>query len=693
MAVLFVEISCEEIPARMQKNAIAALERNLTSLLKNEGFNPSTTRSVISPRHMAVEIAGLEEQLADSVSEKRGPRTSAPDKAIDGFCQSAGLERSQLEVRDTGKGEFYFASMQIKGASLKVVLPAILQQLIEEFPWPKSQRWGETSINWVRPLHQISASIDGVPLAGELKLGAGIMQPYATHTNAHPFHAEKPVSLSHFDSYLEDMKAGYVWVDQTARKAEIRRQLAHCAEEKSLHLVADEGLLEEITGLVEWPHALCGQIDERFMSLPSEVLITSMRVHQKFFALSTGPDSQAAPYFITVANRNATAQTAQLITQGNERVLRARLADAAFFWEQDKAVPFEDYLPRLEKVTFYDTLGTMRQKADRISALAQRLAEMCGADPKDAARAGQLAKTDLVTGMVGEFPELQGIMGGYYAEHHGENKAVSTAISEHYRPQGPDDAIPQTATGRVIALADKIDTLVGFFGVGEKPTGSRDPFALRRAALGILRIMDEASLALDMSAVFAQAATLHGFAQADADLHNFMQDRLRVSLRDKGIAHDIVACAMSADNQLGVLWKMRLAACLQKHLLSAEGEQMLAGYRRFASLLLAEQKKADLPEGSIDPEQFEDAAENNLFLAMQSLPTYQPGDEASLAKLVSGLAQLKDPINRYFDHVVVNTDNQMLRINRLHMLNSLYGYFSQIADLSLIEGAANVHES
>ena len=692
MAVLFVEISCEEIPARMQKNAIAALERNLTSLLTELGFSCTGCRSAISPRHMAVEIDGLEAQLADSHVEKRGPRTSAPEQAVAGFCQSAGLSRDALEVRATDKGEFFFAVSEVKGAVLEEVLPSLLQRLIAEFPWPKSQRWGHSSLSWVRPLHHIAASIDGKAIAGELAISETLSQPYATQTHAHPFHATQPVSLQQFDQYVSDMKDGFVLVSHTERRDVIAGQLEQAAAEKSLALVTDEGLLDEITGLVEWPQALCGQIDDEFMRLPSEVLITSMRVHQKFFATTTDNNRTAAPYFITVANRHTDERTAALIIKGNERVLRARLADAAFFWEQDKQTAFSDYLPKLEQVTFYEKLGHMRSKADRISKLAGMLAPLCGGTPADAERAGLLAKADLVTGMVGEFPELQGIMGGYYAAHHGESEAVSAAIAEHYRPQGPEDDIPQTPEGCAVALADKIDTLVGFFGVGAKPTGSRDPFALRRAALGILRIMDEASVALQLEDCFEQAAALHGFDAADTELAGFMADRLRVRLRDKNIPHDIVTASMAdtedGTEQAGLLWQMRLATALQQHLSSEQGKALLYGYRRFASLLAAEQKKTSLPAGDVEPGLFEHQAEEQLFQAMMNLPLYEAGDLTQLEPLIAALADLKMPIHTYFEEVVVNSDDENLRINRLKMLNRLHRQFAQIADFSAIENAS-----
>lgn len=684
MAVLFVEISCEEIPARMQQAAITALESGLVSGLTEFGFTPESTRSAISPRHMAIEIGGLADRLEDRVEEKRGPRSSAPEQAIDGFCQSAGLSRDALEVRTTDKGEFYFAVTTVSGAVLEACVTGLIQNVIEKFPWPKSQRWADTSISWVRPLKSVAASIDGMPVAGELALSDSQSLPYVTAVEGHPFYAEMPVKISDFDSYLADMNAQSVIVCHQTRKDEIQRQLEECAAEQGLALVSDAGLLDEICGLVEWPQAICGRIDDKFMSLPSEVLITSMKVHQKFFALRDADGDGAAPFFVTVANRRKEDNTADLIRTGNERVLRARLSDAAFFWEQDKSKPLDSYLVNLDNVTFYEGLGSVRQKADRIAKLARALAPACKADPDIASRAALLAKADLVTGMVGEFPELQGIMGGYYAAYHAENSAISDAISTHYRPQGPADDIPQTPAGLAVALADKIDTLVGFFGIGAKPTGSRDPYALRRAALGILRMIDEADLDIDLQVICAEAANLYGFDRLDADLAPFMQDRLKISLRDKQISHDVADAVLAGnrDRMADMRWQMRLASVLQNYLNTEAGMALLAGYRRISSIL------ASTGTDSIDtvkPEYFEAEAEKNLFAAVEAIAGYQDGDAQLLASQLESLSALQPAIDSFFDDVIVNDDRADIRTNRLSLLSEVQSKFACIADFSQVE--------
>ncbi len=684
MAVLFVEISCEEIPARMQQAAITALEDGLVSGLKELGFIPEATRSAISPRHMAVEIGGLADRLDDRLEEKRGPRTSAPEQAIDGFCQSAGLSRDALEVRTTDKGEFYFAVGTVGGAVLKQVVSGLIQTVIEKFPWPKSQRWAETSLSWVRPLRSMSASIDGAPVAGELALSDSQILSYASEVQGHPFYADTPVKITDFDSYLADMKAQSVIVCHNTRKAEIARQLEACAAEQGLSLVTDDGLLDEICGLVEWPQAICGRIDDTFMTLPSEVLITSMKVHQKFFALKDADAEGAAPFFVTVANRRPEDDTARLIRTGNERVLRARLSDAAFFWEQDKSKTLDDYLEHLASVTFYEGLGSVRQKADRMARLATALAPACRAEANLASRAALLAKADLVTGMVGEFPELQGIMGGYYAAHHTEDDAICNAISEHYRPQGPADDIPQTPAGLAVALADKIDTLAGFFGIGAKPTGSRDPYALRRAALGILRMIDEADLDIDLQAIFDEAASLYGFDALDKDLAPFMQDRLKISLRDKQISHDIADAVLAGnrDRLADMRWQMRLASMLQTYLVTQTGASLLAGYRRISSILASTD---NTEPATITPEHFEHQAETDLYAAVDSIASYQDGDAQALAGQLDSLAALQPAINQFFDDVIVNDDRAEIRANRLALLAQAQSKFDRIADFGQVE--------
>ena len=696
MSALFVELGCEEIPARLQARAGADLLKGLCQALTGLGFTATPGRTAISPRHMAVEITGLQTALADSQTERRGPRTDAPDKAIDGFCQSTGLTRAELEVRTTDKGDFFFAVTETKGAVLAECIAAVVSTTLAEFPWPKSQRWATTSFAWVRPLHSVNVLLDGLPVSGQLDLGGGLGISFTASADTHPFYSGAPVSLTDFDSYIADMKAGHVMVDQGARRALIAAQLDHLAETKALKPVADDGLLDEITGLVEWPNAIMGQIDPDFMALPPEVLVTSMRVHQKFFALSkTGTADQLAPYFMTVANRKADPDHDQLIAAGNERVLRARLSDAKFFFEQDRKSPLAENTGRLAAITFYEGLGTVAQKAERMAALAGAMARhMDTADPDLARRAAYLAKADLVTDMVGEFPELQGIMGGYYAASSGEHDDVAAAIAEHYRPQGPSDAIPAGLYGQLVSLADKLDTLTGFFGIGAKPTGSRDPFALRRAALGVLRILDEADLALPVDAVLADAAALHGadghgFDAVDDDLPGFILDRLRVKLRDAGLAHDVVAAAlaMAPSGAVGDLrhW-VRLATALDGFLKTDDGALLAGGWRRVASMLVAEEKKGTQITQPCDDALFTQAAETDLYQAVSALPDGAGRDQASIRTAMQALADLSGPIDRFFEAVVVNADDDAVRTNRLALLAAVRQAMQTIADFSQLEG-------
>ena len=696
MSTLFVELGCEEIPARLQVRAIADLMQGLCSGLSALGFTATPGRTAVSPRHMAVEVTGLEAALPDSRTERRGPRTDAPDKAIDGFCQSAGLTRDQLESRETEKGTFFFAVLDQKGAVLADSLPSVLCAVLADFPWPKGQRWAGTSFAWVRPLHRVNLLLDGQPVVGQLELGVEQIITFGAQAEGHPFYPSDRVTLSDFDSYLRDMKQAHVLVDHKDRRAIIAAQLDDCAKGHGLKPVSDDGLLEEITGLVEWPTAIIGQIEPDFMALPPEVLVTSMRVHQKFFALSdNGRADQLAPYFMTVANRVSDPANNKLIAAGNERVLRARLSDAKFFYDVDRQTPLADHKDKLAAITFYEGLGTLAAKAERLAALAAAIArQTAGADAETARRAALLAKADLVTGMVGEFPELQGIMGGYYAAAGGEGPEVAAAISDHYRPQGPSDAMPASLYGQIVSLADKIDTLVGFFGIGAKPTGSRDPFALRRAALGILRILDEADLDLPLDGLLADAAALHAsdghkVDGVDADLPGFILDRLRVKLRDAGLAHDVVAAAlaMAPAGAVGDLRRwMRLATALDGFLRTDDGARLAGGWRRVASILAAEEKKGTQISTDRDETLSADPAETALDQAVNALPAAVGRDQQEIHQAMQALAALSGPIDNFFDAVVVNTDDAAVRANRLALLAVVRARMQMIADFNQLEG-------
>jgi glycyl-tRNA synthetase beta chain len=691
MAILFVEIGCEEIPARLQKKAISDLQDMFVKQLTALGFTAEAGRTAISPRHMAIEIAGLAERLQDANIERRGPRKDAPDKAIEGFCQSVGLSRDALTEETTEKGTFLFARTTKKGAVLAACLPELAQKVLAEFPWPKSQRWATSRMSWVRPLRSVNLLVDGKAIEGAIELGGDMCIVFGKHAQTHPFHAPDRIVLSDFDSYLGDMRKGFVLVDHKERMAEIETQLEARAASKNLKPVRDEGLLAETNGLVEWPQVILGQIDDAFMELPPEILVTSMRVHQKFFALSEdGGAGKLAPYFMTVANRRADAKTDALIANGNERVLRARLSDARFFWDQDRAKPLPEMAAGLSAVTFYEGLGSVGDKAKRITKLSAAIADqIAGADSEMAARAAMFAKADLVSDMVGEFPELQGIMGGYYARHDGEKDKVASAIAQHYRPQGPKDSLPETKEGLAVSLADKIDTLTGFFGINQKPTGSRDPFALRRAALGILRMVDEADLSLDLDAILATSAKLHGFDSADAELPSFISERLRVSLRDRGYGHDVIAAVLAkieAGRCGDIRLLCRLTSALDGFLSTNAGQGLRSGWRRVASILEAEEKKSAISD-KLASASLSTSEEKALYDAVVNLPELSVSSLAAIEASITALAGLAEPINHFFDNVVVNSEDEDIRLNRLALLSRIRGAMYEIADFGQLEGA------
>ena len=689
MTRLFIEVTQEEIPARMQAAAGRDLERLFIEALSEARLSPGAARHLAGPCHLALEIDGLAASQPDIEEERRGPRSDAPDKAIDGFCASAGLARDQLDLRETEKGSFYFARISQPGQTLAALLPEMVQDILGRFPWPKSQRWGTGRMAWVRPLHAVSVLLDGQPVKGRLDLGGGMELAFGATSSGHRFHHKKPVPLSDMDSYIADMKQAYVLVDAAERRQTIVEQADSIAADKGLAVKPDSALLDEVVGLAEWPNVIAGRIDSEFMALPGEVLVTSMRVHQKYFA-TLDKAGAVAPVFLTVANRlsdaDSGAENDQLIAAGNERVLRARLSDAAFFWEQDKKAELEEWVARLDKVTFYEGLGSMGDKARRLPELASELAaHIPGIDGEAAAKAARLAKADLVSGMVGEFPELQGIMGGHYARHHGLDKKIALAISDHYRPQGPQDRLPATPEGLAVSLADKIDTLVGFFRIGQKPTGSRDPFALRRAALAILRILDEGGLRLDLGALFRKAAMLHGFDQADADLPGFVTDRLAVRLREGGLAHDRVAAALRPGDIGDIGLQIARAKALDQVLDSQQGAALMAGFRRAGNILAAELKKQDQALPEPDETLFETEAEKSLLAAVLALPDGIVSDTDGLARQMDALAGLEGPINQFFEAVIVNDDRLEVRQNRLGLLQMINQRMMQIADFSKVE--------
>ena len=692
MADLLIEIICEEIPARMQARAAADLERLITGKLGEAGLKHGAARHFVAPRHLALYVEGLAERQEDLSEERRGPRADAPEQAIAGFLKSTGLSREQLTEEDTPKGRFLFARIEKSGAATADLLPGMVTSVLADFPWPKSQRWGATRFRWVRPLHRVNVLLGGAPLAGELDLG-GASLAFTAASRGHYFEHADDIDLAGVasaDDYVERLRAGHVMVDRDERRATLLEGASALAEAAGTSLRANEGLVDEVCGLVEWPSPLFGSIEERFMALPGEVLEASIRAHQKYL-VTEDASGALQPGFVIVGNRLADAERDAVILAGNQRVLRARLADAEFFWQEDTKTPLEEMLPRLSDIAFYEGLGSVHDKAMRLEALAAAIGgHVEGCDAATATRAARLAKADLVSGMVGEFPELQGIMGGHYIR--AAEPAVADAVAAHYRPQGPADSLPGSAEGCVVSLADKIDSLVGFFGVGAKPTGSKDPFALRRAALGIIRIIRERRIRMPLGTILSAAAKAHGFDAVDPDLLAFIRERLRVTLRDDGLAHDVVAAALGDDGAEGdddILALGDRAAALSEFLSGDDGTGLLAGWRRAASILNAEESKAKQafsPE--TDPRLFTEDSEIALHGALAALPEPAAGaqDRETLLAAMQSLGGLRGPIDGFFDRVVVNDDDAAVRQNRLGLLAMVRHSMQRVADFSKLEG-------
>ncbi|MEM9123825.1 MAG: glycine--tRNA ligase subunit beta, partial [Pseudomonadota bacterium] len=493
MPELLIELFCEEIPARMQADACLALRRLMDDKLKAAGFSPEGSESHVTPRRLVYTVPDLPSRQADVSEERKGPRVGAPQKALDGFLRATGLTQADLQVKDDPKGGFYVAKIERRGRPTGEVIGEALHQTVMTFPWPKSMRWGDGELRWVRPLHSVVCLFGGTIIDPHLE---GVTS--SDRTVGHRFLSPGAISVTGFDAYKQSLEKAYVLLDLEARREAIKEASHRLAAEAGLTVVDDPGLLEEVCGLVEWPVVLLGGFEEAFLDVPEEVLMTSMRSHQKYFSCRSASTGALANRFVFVSNIQ-TADNGAEIVKGNERVLRARLSDAQFFWDEDRKTPLEDRLVALKPMVFHARLGSVYDKAERMAVLARHLAPMLGGDERHAERAAQLAKADLATDMVFEFPELQGVMGAYYARHGGEEADIAQAIGAHYSPAGPSDDVPTQPTAIAVALADKLDTLTGFWAIDETPTGSKDPYALRRAALGVIRIVLENALRLDLT--------------------------------------------------------------------------------------------------------------------------------------------------------------------------------------------------
>jgi len=703
MPQLLLELFSEEIPARMQARAAEDLKRLVTEGLTTAGLTFDTAESFATPRRLTLCVEGIPNRQPDIREERKGPKVGAPAKAIEGFLRGAGLETlAQCEKRETPKGEVWYAVTEKKGRDTKDVLPEIVTAAIRQLAWPKSMRWAASSFRWVRPLHAILAAFDGAALNGALDLDGDTIR-FGNRTWGHRFLHPDYIEATNFKEYADGLRnPGHVILDPAERRAIIAGGLAEQAKKAKLAVRDDPALLDEVTGLVEWPVVLLGTIDDAFMAVPPEVLTTAMRTHQKYFALEKS-DGSLAPRFAMVANMKTKDGGAQIVT-GNERVLRARLSDARFFWDQDRKQSLSSRTMQLADITFHAKLGTLDQKIDRVQALAVEIAKHVPGAGRDRVRAAaRLAKADLVTEMVGEFPELQGVMGRYYALEDGEHAEVADAIRDHYAPQGPNDACPSKPVSVAVALADKIDTLVGFWAIGEKPTGSKDPYALRRAALGVIRLVVENGLRLNLLPVFAEAAGQHflgalksgqGATPSDidslgTDLLSFFADRLKVHLRGQGARHDLIAAVFALGGEDDLVRLLARVDALQGFIASADGANLLTAFRRAANILRIEEKKDGVaydqaPDDAAYVQDEEAALGRALATASAAVEQAVAGEDFTGA--MAALAMLRGPVDAFFDRVTVNADAPALRANRLRLLSRIRATMGLIADFSQIEG-------
>jgi len=707
MPDLLLELFSEEIPARLQKRASEDLQRLITNGLVDAGLTYEAAAAFATPRRLCLHVTGLPARSPDLREERKGPRVDAPDRAVAGFLQATGLTREQLVVRDEKKGPTYFALTDRPGRPAGDIVAEIVAGTIRAFPWPTSMRWGDGNLRWVRPLQQIfcrlsddagneavAVSVDGVPCR--------------TTVTGHRFMGGKPFSVTSFDDYVAKLKAHHVILDPVERADHIRAEAETLAFAQGMEVVEDKALLTEVAGLVEWPVVLMGSIGADFLDLPGEVLQTSMREHQKFFSVRN-PRTGRIEKFITVANRE-TADNGAVILAGNQKVLAARLSDAKFFWENDLRVPLADMARTLGNVTFHNKLGSQAERIDRIAALARDISPMVGADANLAAQAAQVAKADLASEMVGEFPELQGVMGRYYAIAAGLDDAVALACQEHYSPLGPGDRVPNAPVSVAVAMADKIDMLTGFWAIDEKPTGSKDPFALRRAALGVIRLVLGNGLRLKIAQIVdglapvipVQAGTSHVAPVSEkgprlrrddgniaTDLLAFLHDRLKVHLREQKIRHDVIdACLAMPGNDDLVLLVAR-ATALNDFLGTDDGDNLVQGFRRANNILTqAEASDGVAYEGTPEVRFAKDASETAMFKALDKAEAaIAPALKAEdFAAAMTAMAALRAPIDGFFEAVQINTDHQITRRNRLCLLHRIRAVMGQVARFEALEG-------
>ena len=670
MPELLIELFSEEIPAGMQLKAAADLRQMVTNALVEAGLTYEGAQAHGGARRLVLSVEGLDAKAADINEERKGPRVDAPQAAIEGFLKSTGLGLGQLKVQDDKKGQFYLAVIRRAGRIAIEIIADVVPDTIRKFPWPKSMRWGSGSLRWVRPLHSIVCTFDGEVVPFEID---GIHSSNITH--GHRFMGAQNIEVRRFEDYAQKLHHNFVVVDAVARIETIRTEARNLAFAQGLELIEDEGLLKETAGLVEWPVVLMGSFDESFLQVPPEVIATSIKNHQKCFALRNASTGKLANRYLLVSNLVA-KDGGKTIVAGNNKVIAARLSDAKFFWDQDRKVKLEEWAKKLDAITFHARLGNQGERVARIETLAAEIAKTIGADPEKAKLAARLAKADLVTGMVGEFPELQGLMGRYYALDQHVDPDVADAIRDHYKPVGPTDSIPVSGVGQAVALADKLDTLNGFWSIDEKPTGSKDPYALRRSALGVIRIILDKNLRLPL--------TFCG-----DDLIAFFADRLKVHLKEQGKRHDLIDAVFALGNQNDLLMVTKRVEALSNFLETEDGRNLLAGVKRASNILRIEEKKDGKSfDGDVNISQLIKGEEKALHTAItQALGQVRRAlREEDFAGAMTALAKLRVPVDAFFEGVTVNDKDATFRENRLRLLNHIRAATAEVADFSRIEG-------
>ena len=686
MAELLLELFSEEIPARMQARASEDLTKLVTDGLKAADLGFDNVEALVTPRRLTLIINGLPDKQPDLREERRGPRADAPEKAIAGFLAGNGVTLEQCEKRETPKGVFLFAIVEQKGRDSADVIKDIIEDAMAKLPWPKSMRWADQKVRWVRQLDRILCLFDGkvIPASFGPVTASNI-------TSGHRFLAPATFSVANAAEYKAKLAFAKVMLDREERKKVILDGARKLAASEGFTLLEDNGLLEEVCGLVEWPVPVMGKVDDQFMDIPREVLETSMREHQKYFVVEDS-NGKLAARFITISNMVTMDANAQIIA-GNERVLRARLHDAKFFWDQDRKVTLEARLPKLDNIVFHAKLGSLAERVLRLRGLARELsADIPGCDIKLADRAAEIAKADLVSNMVFEFTELQGLMGKYYAENDGEAPEVANAIAQHYAPAGPSDMCPTAPVSVAVALAEKLDTLAGFFTIDEKPTGSKDPFALRRAALGVIRLVLENGLRVPLRRAFAFAVSQYPASirrdEAVDELLAFFADRLKVHLREQGVRHDLVSAVFALDGEDDLVRLLARVDALADFVSGESGVNLMAGYKRASNILRIEEKKDEKSyDADVSADLLTQDEERKLYEALinvrhKALPLLRA---ENYAEAMAEFAHLRGPVDAFFEGVTVNSDKADERANRLKLLAQIRTALHDIADFSKIE--------